>query len=161
MFKNRHFNEEKRSRMFDSTPFIWGRLPKYFVAWMCMMQFWAGYYIYLKNSLNQHLQDQTRKAFRRTLPFVQAMEDVRFCAVQERNYMILRAICDYSDPAMWDLMRSRYNQEDSFLSYVRGTTMRNHYDGKFGSDRFWNVKSYRKPEDEKNLVGFQEQSIHG
>ena len=81
MFKNRHFNEEKRSRMFADTPFIWGRLPKFLIAWMLSMQFWAGYYIYHKHALNAHLQEQTRKAYRRTLPFVQAMEDVRFCAV--------------------------------------------------------------------------------
>ena len=63
-------NEEKRSRLFQDQPFIWGRLPKYMIAWICCMQFWAGYYIYHKNSLNQHLQDQTRMAYRRTLPFV-------------------------------------------------------------------------------------------
>ena len=37
MFKNRHFNEEKRSRMFADTPFIWGRLPKFLIAWMLSM----------------------------------------------------------------------------------------------------------------------------
>jgi hypothetical protein len=31
--------------------------------------------------LSQHLHDKTRKANRRTLPFVQAMEDVRFVAI--------------------------------------------------------------------------------
>ena len=89
------------------------------------------------------------------------MEDVRFCAVQERNYMILRAICDHSDPAMFDLMRSRYHQEDHFVSYYRGATMRNHYDGRFGSGRFWHLKANRVPEDERGLVGTQEQSIYG
>ena len=57
MFKNRHFNEEKRSRMFADTPFIWGRLPKFLIAWMLSMQFWAGYYIYHKHALNAHLQE--------------------------------------------------------------------------------------------------------
>lgn len=109
MFRNRHFNEEKRSRMFSDAPFIWGRAPKFLIGWMICMQFWAGYHIYHKHALSLHLQEQTKKAYRRTLPFVQAMEDVRFCAIQERNYMILRAICDYSDPRMWNLMRSRYN----------------------------------------------------
>ena len=46
---------------------------------------------------------------RRTLPFVQAMEDVRYVAVQERNFMILKAICDFEDPALFDLYRNRYN----------------------------------------------------
>ena len=94
MFRNRHFNEEKRSKLFSEMPYVWGRLPKFAIAWVCCMNFWAGYYIYQKHALNMHLQDETRKAYRRTLPFVQAMEDVRYCAVQERNYMILKAICD-------------------------------------------------------------------
>merc|ERR1711924_372938 len=145
MFKNPHFNDERRSKLFSDKPWIYGRLPKYVLGFMACMQFWSGYYVYHKNALNQHLQDQTRKAYRRTLPFVQAMEDVRFVAVQERNYMILRAVCDYSSPDMFNLMRARWNQEDTFVSYYRGTTMRNHYDGRFSSSRFWSVKSNRKP----------------
>ena len=64
------------------------------------------------------------------------MEDVRYLAVQERNYMVLKAVCDYSDPRSFEFFRSRYNQEDYFVSYYRGTTMRNHYDGRYGTGRF-------------------------
>jgi len=161
MFRNRHFNEERRSRLFSDRPFIWGRLPKYLVAWALSMQFWAGYYLYHKHALSQHLHDKTRKANRRTLPFVQAMEDIRFVAIQERNYMILKAICDRSDPRMFELFRSRYNQEDLFVSYYIGSTMRNYYDGRMGRSRFWQMKANRTPEDEKGLVGGGEQSIYG
>ena len=52
---------------------------------------------------------QTRKMFRRVVPFVQAMEDVRFVALQERNYMILKAISDAKDPRYMQEFRSRYN----------------------------------------------------
>jgi hypothetical protein len=38
--------------------------------------------------------------------------------------------------------------------------MRNYYDGRFGGGRFWNFKAYKRPEDEKGLVGFGEQSIY-
>ena len=108
-----------------------------------------------------HLQEETKRAYRRTLPFVQAMEDVRFCALQERNYMILKAVCDYTDPRSFELFRSRYNQEDHFLSYYRGSTMRNHYDGRYGSGRYAHMKGQRTPEDNRGLVGFQEQSTYG
>ena len=54
--------------------------------------------------------------------------------------MILKAVCDQSEtPDAWDILRSRYNQEDTFLSYYRGTTMRNHYDGRFGTARMFNA----------------------
>ena len=36
--------------------------------------------------------------------------------------------------------------------------MKNGYDGRFAVSRFWNVKAFRRPEDEDGLVGFQEQS---
>lgn len=54
MFKNRHFNEERRSRLFADRPFIWGRLPKYLIAWAFSMQFWAGYYLYHKHAVTRY-----------------------------------------------------------------------------------------------------------
>ena len=72
--------------------------------------------------------------------------------------MILKAICDYEDPAYFDLFRNRYNQEDFYVSYAAGSTMKNHYDGKIGTGRFFQMKSARRPEDEDGLVGFQEVS---
>ena len=43
---------------------------------------------------------------------MQAMEDIKFLAIQERNFMILKAVCDSENPELFDLYRSRYNQED-------------------------------------------------
>lgn len=39
--------------------------------------------------------------------------------------------------------------------------MRDFYDGRFGSSRFFHFKASRRPEDEKGLVGFQEVSTYG
>ena len=75
--------------------------------------------------------------------------------------MILKAICDYADPRMFNLLRSRYNQEDIFVSYLIGTTGRNWYDGKIGNNRFLHLKSDRVPEDARGLVGLQEVSTYG
>ena len=125
------------------------------------MQIVVGYHVYRKHSISVHLQEKTRKAYRRTLPFVQAMEDVRYCAIQERNYMILRALCDVSAPEKFELMRSRYNQEDHFLSYYRGSTAKNFYDGRYGTSRMFQVKGWRLPEDEKGLVTGEQVSTYG
>ena len=51
MFRNRNFFEERRSKLFSDRPFIFGRWPKYLIAWCFCMQFWAGYYLYHKHSL--------------------------------------------------------------------------------------------------------------
>ena len=147
--------------MFQDTPFIWGRFPKFIMAWAIAMQFWAGFHVYKKHAISVHLQEKTRKAYRRSLPFVQSMEDIRYCAIQERNYMIFRALCDMNDPKMFDLLRSRYNQEDTFLSYYRGSTCKNFYDGRYGTSRFFQVKGWRLPEDEKGLVTGQQVSTYG
>lgn len=89
------------------------------------------------------------------------MEDIRYVAIQERNYMILKAICDRTDPRYFELFRSRYNQEDMFLSYYIGSTMKNYYDGKMGRSRFFQMKANRTPEDEKGLVSGNEQTTYG
>ena len=81
MFRNRNFNEERRSRLFDDRPLVAGRWPKLLLAWMFMMNFWAGYYMHQRHKMTQSLQDKTKKAFRRIVPFVQAMEDVRYVAL--------------------------------------------------------------------------------
>ena len=108
MFRNRHFDENRRSKLFYDMPDVWGRMAKYCLFWVFSMQFWAGYYLYHKNALAMHLQEETKRAYRRTLPFVQAMEDIRYVAVTERNYMILKSVCDYSDPRAFEFLRSRY-----------------------------------------------------
>tara|TARA_B110000503_G_C6766499_1_gene257633 strand:- start:156 stop:422 length:267 start_codon:yes stop_codon:yes gene_type:complete len=86
------------------------------------------------------------------------MEDVRYVALQERNYMILKAICDYNDPAMFEFFRKRYNADDVFQLAAKGSPLRHGYDGRFGIGRYWNLKTNRRPEDEDGLVGFQEVS---
>ena len=68
--------------------------------------------------------------------------------------MILKAICDSENPELFELYRSRYNQEDIFVSYTKGNSYKNYYDGRFGTSRFLNIKYYRRPEDENYLVGF-------
>ena len=86
------------------------------------------------------------------------MEDIRYVALEQRNYMILKAICDAKDPRHFEFMRKRWNQDDMFMKIVKGSTLRMGYDGRFGQSRYWNVKTQRRPEDEEGLVGFQEVS---
>merc|ERR1719313_2436524 len=115
MFRNRNYSEEKRANLFDDRPFIYGRLPKYLLCFMFCMNLWSGYYIHHRHALAQHQQDKTKKCFRKVVPFVQAMEDVRYVALEQRNYMILKAICDYSGGAQgFDFLRERYSQNDEF-----------------------------------------------
>ena len=85
------------------------------------------------------------------------MEDIRFVAIQERNFLILKAICDHVDPELFEFYRQRYNQDDFFNSYIKGTSMKGHMDGRFGTTRFMNLKANRIAQDETGLVGYQEQ----
>ncbi len=157
----RNMPHERRTKLFRDKPFIHGRFPKFVLAWCISMAFWSTHYLRTKMGLQQYNSEVTKRALRKTVPFVQAMEDIRFNALSERNYMMLKAICDVENPNLFEVYRARYNQEDFFLSYVRGTTAKNYYDGRYGTSRWWDVHTYRKPEDEKYLVGFQEQSYYG
>ena len=41
------------------------------------------------------------------------MEDIKFIALEQRNYMILKVICDYSgNEGTFEFLRNRYNQDD-------------------------------------------------
>ena len=50
MYKNRHFNEERRWRLFYDRPYVWGRWPKIVLAFASSMMFWAAYYTYMRQS---------------------------------------------------------------------------------------------------------------
>lgn len=52
------------------------------------------------------------KTMRYILPFVQAMEDVRFTAVDMQNYMVAKSIADSKAPYYWDNIRKKYNMDD-------------------------------------------------
>ena len=144
--------------MFYDRPFIHGRLPKFVLLWTLTMSFWAAYYIRIKNQFMQHNADVTKKILRKTVPFVQAMEDIRFNALSERQYMILKAVTDSEDPEYFEGLRKRYHQEDIFVSYTRGVSNKSGYEGRSYTERFWDFHDYRRPEDETGLVGYQEQS---
>jgi len=40
------------------------------------------------------------------------MEDVRFTAVDQRNYMIQKSVIDSINPNYYEHVRQRYNQDD-------------------------------------------------
>jgi hypothetical protein len=58
------------------------------------------------------VREQEKKIFRLILPFVQAMEDVRFTALEQKDFMIQKAVCDALNPNIFENVRWRYHQED-------------------------------------------------
>ena len=71
--------------------------------------------------------------------------------------MILKAICDARGPEFFEHFRQRYNQNDFYSSHVNGN-IKNGYDGRYATSRYWNIKSFRRSEDDEGLVGLQEVS---
>ena len=157
----RHFAEERRSKLFTDRPYIFGRVPKFWLSFVFSFFFWSGWYVYQKHQHAAFSGAQTKKITTRILPFIQAMEDVRYIALQERNYMILKAICDSENPQLFELYRNRYHQEDIFLSFVRGALNKTMYDGRYGTERFFYIKTWRRPEEENGLVNLQQVSHYG
>ena len=46
------------------------------------------------------------------------MEDVRFTAVDQRNYMIIKSVVDSINPNYFDRVRWKYHQEDIQYDYI-------------------------------------------
>jgi hypothetical protein len=52
------------------------------------------------------------KMYRFILPFVQAMEDIRYTALEQRNYMIYKSVLDSINPVYFENVRWRYYNDD-------------------------------------------------
>jgi hypothetical protein len=46
------------------------------------------------------------------MPFVQAMENLRYTALDQKNYMVVKAIADNQGPNVFENIRWRFHQED-------------------------------------------------
>ena len=46
------------------------------------------------------------------MPFVQAMENIRYTSLEQKNYMIQKSIADVTHPAYFENLRWRFHQED-------------------------------------------------
>jgi hypothetical protein len=109
---SRHKVEEMRSKLFFETPPIPNRMPKFFLLFAVVAIFTTGVRDRILRRQKMFVREQERKMFRFILPFLQAMEDVRFTALEQKFYMEAKAIADMKNPAIWEKIRWRYHQED-------------------------------------------------
>ena len=57
-------------------------------------------------------RQQDKKIFRQIMPFVQAMENLRYTALDQKNYMFIKAIADNQGANVFENIRWRFHQED-------------------------------------------------
>ena len=109
---SRHRVEELRSKIFFDHPPIPNRIPKFILLFFITAVFSTGVRDrYLRRS-KKFVKEQERNIFRLILPFVQAMEDLRFTAIEQKNYMITKAVSDTIHPGVFEHVRWRFHQED-------------------------------------------------
>jgi len=104
--------EELRSKIFFEHPPIPNRLPNFVLLFFIMATFSTGVRDKVKRRNKKFVREEERKLFRLIVPFVQAMEDVRFTALDQKNYMIIKAMSDATQPGHFENIRWRYHQED-------------------------------------------------
>jgi hypothetical protein len=52
------------------------------------------------------------------MPFVQAMENLRYTALDQKNYMYVKAVADSKGPNVFENVRWRFHQEDILYVYL-------------------------------------------
>ena len=109
---SRHKVEELRSKIFFDHPPIPNRIPKFILLFFITAVFSTGVRDRFLRRNKKFVKEQERNIFRLILPFVQAMEDVRYTAIEQKNYMITKAISDTVHPGVFEHIRWRYHQED-------------------------------------------------
>lgn len=110
--------EEHKSRLFYDSPPVPNRLPKYVFLFVILSTMYSGYKIKQRFRQKMYILEKDKEMNEYLLPFVQAMEDIRFTADEQRNYMIHKAVADQYSPALFDHMRKRYYQDDIFVQDV-------------------------------------------
>jgi hypothetical protein len=107
--------EEHKSRLFFESPPVPNRFPKYFYVYFCIAAFFFGMYEKKRRVQKQYFYEMEKDMHLKVAPFIQAMENLRYTAVEQRNYMIQKAVCDQYSPALFELMRKRYHNDDIFV----------------------------------------------
>ncbi len=109
---SRHRVEELRSKIFFDHPPIPNRIPKFILLFFITAVFSTGVRDRFMRRNKKFVKEQERNLFRLIVPFVQAMEDVRFTAIDQKNYMITKAVSDTVHPGVFEHIRWRFHQED-------------------------------------------------
>jgi hypothetical protein len=109
---SRHKADELRSKLFFQTPPIPNRIPKFVLAWFFAAVVSTGMRDKQRRRYHKFAREQDRYMLRTILPFVQAMEDIRYTAIEQKNFIVLKAIADTINPAVFENVRRRYHQED-------------------------------------------------
>lgn len=109
--------DEKRSKIFFEHPPIPNRIPKFLILFMIMATFTSGVRDKIRRRNKKFLKEEERRIFRQILPFVQAMENLRFTALEQKNYMLIKAVADSTQPGNFENVRWRFHQEDIFIPY--------------------------------------------
>jgi hypothetical protein len=104
--------EELRSKIFFDHPPIPNRIPKFIMLFFIMATFSTGVRDKVRRRNKKFVKEEEKKLFRLIVPFVQAMEDVRFTAIDQKNYMVYKAVSDATQPGHFENIRWRFHQED-------------------------------------------------
>jgi hypothetical protein len=145
--------EEFKSRLFLDSPQVPNRSPKYAFLFTVVMTTWTVAMDKSRKRQKAYLQEQDRMMFRQILPFVQAMEDLRYTAVEMKNYIINKAIADQYSPYLFQHLRKRFNQEDVLIQEIV-QQWRN-----IGSGSSYPYNHGIDPSNKKNLRSFNDKGL--
>jgi len=107
--------DENRSRLFYESLSIPNRFPKYLFLFTILSGLFYGAKAKMKKRQKVYVYEKEKEIYQKIGPFIQAMEDLRYTAIEQRDYMIDKAIADQYSPALFEHLRKRFNQEDIFV----------------------------------------------
>lgn len=107
--------EEHKSRLFFEAPPVPYRMSKFILLYVLIAGFFVGFREKKLKIQRQYLSDKEKELNAKIVPFIQAMENLRFTAVEQRAYMIEKAVADQYSPGLYELIRKRFYQDDIFI----------------------------------------------
>jgi len=110
--------EERRSRLFPDKRRIPGRKAKCLLVVGMLLQIWGIRKIVEIRRFFRKRDMEIKKQQRKTAPFFQAMADLRYCSLKERNDILMNELFAHKGQDYIKRITQRFNQTDIWAPFA-------------------------------------------
>ncbi|KRX06912.1 hypothetical protein PPERSA_07075 [Pseudocohnilembus persalinus] len=144
--------EEKRSQLFLDRRRIPGRKAKLLVALGILCQFWGMQQLTEVKNFQKNRDKEMQKLQRKSAPFLQAQNDLRFLALEDKKDLLIQELFDGKPQSYIDSITERYHQKDVWAPF------RHRYQYMYNKTHR-NVRPYSEAFMSRYIHGFDRYSI--
>jgi len=109
--------EERRSQLFPDKRRIPGRKAKFLIIFSIISGMWGCKKVVEIRLHFKRKDKELRKLQRKAAPFLQSMSDLRYCALKERQDMVIHELFEHKGEEYVKNITTRFNQTDLWAPF--------------------------------------------